>query len=88
MIKHLRVVQYRGLQNLEFAGLRALNLISGPNGVGKTSLAEALWLFHGRYNPSLLWNTHVLRSPAFLAQNPLSVLGGPGIELQGKEEKE
>ena len=63
--------------------------MTGPNGVGKSSLIEALWLFHGRYNPSLLWNLHIQRRPSIEGQrfDPLAFLGnGRPIELRGMED--
>ena len=61
MIEQFEAVSYKGLQEFSLGPMGRVNLVTGPNGVGKTSLAEALWLFHGRYNPSILWNLHVQR---------------------------
>ena len=84
MIEQFEAVSYKGLHNLCIEPLQRVNLITGPNGVGKTSLAEALWLFHGRYNPLLLWNLHVQRRPPS-RPSPLEALGGP-VELRGEED--
>ena len=62
--------------------------MTGPNGVGKTSLAEALWLFRGRYNPAVLWNLHVQRqatTPLGQGTSPLTRLGGRSVEFEGRE---
>ena len=84
MIEQFEAVSYKGLQNFCVGPLERVNLITGPNGVGKTSLAEALWLFHGRDNPTLLWNLHVQRKP-LSRPSPLEGLGGP-VELRGRED--
>ena len=84
MIEQFEAVSYKGLQNFCVGPLERVNLITGPNGVGKTSLAEALWLFKGRSNPGLLWNLHVQRRPIG-AQSPLNVLGGK-VHLRGYEQ--
>ena len=53
-------VRYRGIDGLCLDRLGKVNLITGPNGVGKTSLAEAVWLFNGRFTPVLPWSSVVL----------------------------
>ena len=61
--------------------------MTGPNGVGKSSLAEALWLFHGRYNPAIILNLHVQRRESIQGLSPLIALGGGNpIELRGCED--
>lgn len=63
---------------------RMMNLIVGGNGVGKTSLLEAICLFRGRSNPRLLWHPdiHRLSDPY---QNPLEDLAKGSIEMSGVE---
>ena len=48
MIEQFEAVSYKSLQNFRVGPLQKVNLIAGPNGVGKTSLGEALWLFKGK----------------------------------------
>ena len=55
-------VHYRGIDGLSLPRLSHANLVTGVNGIGKTALLEAIWLFTGRYNPMLLWNANVQRS--------------------------
>ena len=87
MIEQFEVVNYKGLRNFSLAPMRRVNLVTGPNGVGKSSLAEALWLFHGRYNPSILWNLHVQRRQSMQGSSPLTLLtGGHPVELRGCED--
>jgi hypothetical protein len=84
MIENFKIVNYRGLQDVSLGPLRRVNLVTGPNGVGKTSLSEAMWLYQGRYNPVLLWNLHVQRRQ-ITDSNPLAGLGGGPVELRGVE---
>ena len=87
MIQRFKVANYKGLQNFSLTHIGRINLVTGANGVGKSSLGEALWLFHGRYNPSLLWNLHVQRRGGMQISSPLTLLGrGHPIELQGYED--
>ena len=44
MITELKIKNFRGLEDVSFTGLSRVNLISGRNGVGKTSVLEALYL--------------------------------------------
>ena len=87
MIEQFEAVKYRGLRNFSLGPMKRVNLVTGPNGVGKTSLTEALWLFHGRYNPVILWNLHVQRRESLQGFSPLIALGsGDPIELRGSED--
>ena len=88
MLESVRIVRYRGLRNLEFEQLARVNLFTGPNGVGKSSVAEALWLFHGRYNPGILGNVHLQRTHRFRRSDVLGhlVAGNGFIEIQGHED--
>ena len=77
-------IRYRGIDGLRLDRLGKVNLITGPNGVGKTSLAEAVWLFNGRFTPVLPWNTVVQRS-AHTAVDPLAALSAGAVEIAGTE---
>ena len=55
-LESFNVGNYRGLRGLELPRLTQLNLVTGRNGIGKTALLEAMWLFTGRQNSQLLWN--------------------------------
>ena len=66
--------------------LSPANLVTGANGIGKTALLEAIWLFTGRYNPMLLWNANVQRSSAPVL-DPVGRLSRRGVlELRGVED--
>ncbi len=77
-------VQYRGINGLSLPHLSKANLITGANGVGKTALIEAMWLFTGRYNPPLLWNANIQRSSS-PTLDPISRLTDRELELHGVE---
>lgn len=66
--------------------MRKMNLIVGSNGVGKTSLLEAICLFHDRANPNVLWNSNIHRSIR-PGQNPLEDLTTDTVEMSGVEDK-
>ena len=79
-----QVVHYRGIDGLSLPGLTPANLVTGVNGVGKTALLEAMWLFSGRHNPMLLWNANVQRSGERVL-DPVARLSRGALELHGVE---
>ena len=83
-LKNFEAIHYRGIDGLSLPSLSRANLITGINGVGKTALIEAIWLFTGRHNPGLLWNPNVQRSN-YQGTNPVSELSGDLLELHGTE---
>ena len=83
-LSSFNVVHYRGINGLTVPQLSKANLITGTNGIGKTALIEAIWLFSGRYHPSLLWNANVQRS--FIPPlDPISQLTDGELVLRGQE---
>ena len=84
-LSRFQAVRYRGISGLELDDIRRVNLITGPNGVGKTSLLEAIWLLGGRFAPTLPWNIHVQRSSR-VGLDPIAALGDGGVELRGTEQ--
>lgn len=50
----LEIKNFRTFKHLTIEKLERVNLIVGKNGVGKTALLEALWLYAAR-RPSLIW---------------------------------
>lgn len=85
MIQTFSVGDYRGIGGLAVEGLRRVNLVTGPNGVGKTALLEALWAFHGRFLPSNLWNLHIQRTKRE-SLDPVAALARHGVDLAGIED--
>lgn len=85
MIQTFSVGDYRGIGGLAVEGLRRVNLVTGPNGVGKTALLEALWAFHGRFRPSNLWNRRLQRAKRG-SLDPVAELAPRGVGLIGTED--
>ena len=84
LLSSFKAVHYRGINGVSLPRLTRANLVTGVNGIGKTALLEAMWLFTGRYNPALLWNAHVQRSTTPVL-NPIAVLSTDILELHGVE---
>ncbi len=61
MIASLTIQNFRGFRNLRLEGLRPATLIAGTNGVGKTSLLEAILLHLAPHNPTLTVTLNPLR---------------------------
>lgn len=83
-LSSFEAVHYRGIDGLSLPRLSRANLITGANGVGKTALIEAIWLFTGRYNPMILWNMSVHRS-GNVVLDPIAKLSDGVLELRGTE---
>ncbi len=83
-LKAFRVERYRGLSGLSLPTLNRLNLITGKNGIGKTALLEAMWLFAGKHNGTLYWNANVLRSRESVV-DPIAELSADEIRFSGRE---
>ena len=81
-LSSFEALHYRGIDGLSLPRLSRANLVTGVNGVGKTALIEAIWLFLGRHNPSLLWNANVQRSGSPVV-DPVAKLSGGVVELRG-----
>jgi hypothetical protein len=61
MYKSFEVRNFRCFRELKLADLKRVNLVTGLNNVGKTALLEALFMYCGAYNPSLVIKINVLR---------------------------
>ena len=60
MYEQFSAVRFRKFESIDIDGLQRVNLITGPNSSGKTSLLEALFVFCGA-NPLLAVNINQLR---------------------------
>ncbi|MEW6664577.1 MAG: AAA family ATPase [Thermodesulfobacteriota bacterium] len=55
------ITNFRCFRSLEIKPMNRVNLITGLNGVGKTTILEALFLHIGHFNPSLALRVNVWR---------------------------
>lgn len=53
MLTDIEVKNFRGFRSLKMNDLGRITLVGGKNGVGKTALLEALWIFSGPDLPEL-----------------------------------
>lgn len=83
-ISSFQAIRYRGISGLSLSSLSRANLITGVNGIGKTALIEAIWLFTGRHNIPLLWNANVQRTLNPVV-DPVAELSDGCIEIKGVE---
>lgn len=61
MLESVRIRNFRNLVDLQIEGLDRVNLFTGRNNSGKTTLLEALFLLAGGGNPSLLLSINSFR---------------------------
>lgn len=61
MIDYLKIENFRGLSDIELHELQRVNLLTGKNNTGKTSILEAAFLFLGSHNPELTLRLNVFR---------------------------
>ena len=52
MYNEIQIKQFRGLVDLHVESMALVNLIAGPNSVGKTALLEALWIHNAPNQPN------------------------------------
>ena len=83
-LNSFEAVHYRGIDGLSLPRLSRANLVTGVNGIGKTALLEAMWLFVGRHRPALLWSEHVHRSGNQVL-DPVEELANGLLDLHGVE---
>lgn len=55
-IKNLEIKNFRGIDHLKIDKLSKINIFVGRNGIGKTSILEALWLLAGKKSKNLMLN--------------------------------
>ncbi len=61
MIKDLEIANFRGIRSLEINEFKQINIFTGKNNCGKTTILEALFLIVGMSNPELVKNIHLFR---------------------------
>jgi len=90
MLKSFTIKNFRCFQDFTIEDLERVNLIVGPNNVGKTALLEAIWIQRGPNNPELGFQIDTFRGiTTFSQQEPLSDLffgfdQNETIELKGR----
>jgi len=61
LYEEFEISNFRGIDNLKIGKLKRINLISGKNNSGKTSLLEALFVHCGTYLPELALRINAFR---------------------------
>lgn len=59
--KEIRIENFRGIESLMINNIKQVNLITGRNNCGKTSILEAVFLLTGMSNPQLPVAVHAFR---------------------------
>lgn len=75
MYSSLSIAGFRCFAKLEVSGLRRINLLTGHNNVGKTSVLEALFLLAGGFNASLPLRVNALRGMEMAAPSAAEQFG-------------
>ena len=70
MFKSVRIQNFRQFKDLKLDNLAQINLITGRNGAGKTSLLEAVYLLDGPFDPSRTITIAQFRGIGIAAGNP------------------
>lgn len=61
MLKDLRIRNFRALEKFEIGDLAPINILTGNNNSGKTTLLEALFMLSGAGNPHMALNPNAVR---------------------------
>jgi hypothetical protein len=75
MFTELTVSNFRCFEDLRLRDLARVNLIAGPNNVGKTALLEAIFLHCGPLNPGLTLSISVFRGIERIQAKPEPLWG-------------
>ncbi len=73
MISKLYLKGFKGFDLLEIPNMSRVTLLGGRNNVGKTSLLEALFMFHDRMNPQMILRQFSWRGVGSIAFDPDSM---------------
>lgn len=74
MFNSLHIRNFRGFRDLEIGELGRINVLTGKNNAGKTSLLEAIYLLCGAGSPENAVNVNVSRGVASAGGAPASAL--------------
>ncbi|MDE0157708.1 MAG: AAA family ATPase [Gammaproteobacteria bacterium] len=69
MLSRLRICNFRAFKSLDVEKLGKMNLFSGRNNSGKTSLLEAIFLLSGAKSPTTLLNANFLRGVTVISDS-------------------
>ena len=69
VLKNLSISNFRSIKSLEIPKLGHLNIVTGRNGCGKSSVLEAIFLNASAGNASALVTAAAIRGDAFIAPN-------------------
>jgi len=72
--KHIEIHNFRSIESLKINNIKQVNLITGKNNCGKTSVLEAVFLLAGMSNPQLTVNIHAFRDLLLAADDDFSYL--------------
>ncbi len=74
MFKNLRIRNFRGFGDLEIPRLGQVNLVTGKNNTGKTSLLEAFFMLCGAGNPEMALRINAIRGIDSVQGTPTTAL--------------
>lgn len=75
MIQRCKVKNFKSLKNSEIKNFKRINLLGGKNNTGKTTLMEALFLFHDRLNPECFIRLHSWRGVQAIKMESAELFG-------------
>ena len=61
MFKSIAIKNFRGIENLKLQNLNQVNIFVGENGVGKTTLLDAIFIGINPNNAELVFRTNISR---------------------------
>ena len=73
MITRLIIEGFKGFERLEIPRLSRVTLLGGRNNAGKTSILEALFMFHDRLNPQMILRQFASRGIGTVSLDPESM---------------
>lgn len=73
MISRLSINGFKGFERLDIPKLSMITLLGGRNNVGKTTVLEALFMFHDRLNPQMILRQFAWRGVASIGFQPDSM---------------
>ena len=73
MISKLSIKGFKGFEQLDIPRVSRITLLGGRNNVGKTSILEALFMFHDRLNPQMILRQFAWRGVGSITFEPDSM---------------